>query len=149
MKMQLKSILLFMGLTFIIFTGFKNPDVRGLQALQVNAPPSPVTISSTFTGGTFPSFTGTFTTSGALETSGTVTMVVDLNSNGARVHCSYLFVSSDGTGTITVKEQCQFITSPWKGRWEIVSGTGAYANLKGNGSSLFPPGYEFFVGVIY
>ena len=79
-------------------------------------------------------------------------MVVDVIANGNRVvvaHCFYTFVTPNGT--FTAREECTFATDPAQGRWEIVSGTGAYANLRGNGSSLMPgPGVqELFVGVIY
>jgi hypothetical protein len=110
---------------------------------------TPVTITAVFTGGIFPNLTGHFTTSGALVTSGDVTMAINSNNNGTRAHCVVTLIASDGTGTIIIHQQCQFATSPAKGRWEIVSGTGAYANLKGNGSLLMPPDTEAMTGVIY
>jgi len=57
--------------------------------------------------------------------------------------------ASDGSGTITIHQECQFATSPPKGRWEIVSGTGAYANVRGNGSLRMPPNTEAMRGFIY
>jgi hypothetical protein len=97
--------------------------------------------------GCYPTFQGTFTISGAFETSGTVTMVVDFNSDRTRAHCLYTFV--DGNGTITIREECVFATDPAQGRWEIVSGTGAYENLRGNGSALMPGNQENWEGVIF
>ena len=108
---------------------------------------TPVYINSTFTAGAYPTFTGTFTITGAFEESGTVTMVVDFNINGTRAHCFYTFVGENGT--ITAREECTYATDPAQGRWEIVSGTGAYENLRGNGSSLMPPHHENWQGVIY
>ena len=107
--------------------------------------PVPVTITAAYDFSTFPNTTGTFTTSGALTISGTSTMHVDLNVNGIRAHCVVTLFPSTG-GTIIIDQQCQFATSmpaPYptgqgKGRWEIVSGTGAYANLNGNGSLTMP-----------
>ena len=86
---------------------------------------------------------------GAIETSGTVTMEADFNPNGTRAHCLYVF--DDGTGTITIREQCVFATPllPGRGRWEIVGGTGAYAGLRGNGSALMPDIRELWEGFIY
>ena len=109
--------------------------------------PTPVTITGIYDFSTFPNVWGTFTTSGALTISGTTSMDVGFNSNGTRAHCVVVLIASDGT--ITIHQECQSVTSPWKGRWEIVSGTGAYANLRGNGLVLMPPNTEAMTGVIY
>ena len=112
------------------------------------ATPTPVTITAVYDFSTFPDVTGTFTTSGALTISGTSTMRVDLNPyNGVRAHCLVTLIAPNGT--IYIDQQCQFASSPPKGRWEIVSGTGAYANLNGNGSLTMPPFTEAMTGVIY
>ena len=104
---------------------------------------TPVTISVPFDliGGTYPNllFTGTFTASGTFQPSGDATMDAAFNADGKRIHC--IWTLTDENGSITLHEQCQLATSPWKGRWEIVSGTGAYANLRGNGLSLMPATY--------
>ena len=110
--------------------------------------PVPVTITAVFDFSTFPNVTGTFTTSGALTISGVSQMNVGLNFNGVRAHCVVTLFPSTG-GTIIIDQQCQFATSPPKGRWEIVSGTGAYANLNGNGSLTMPPNTEAMTGFIY
>lgn len=129
--------------------------------------PTPVTITCPFdlTGGTFPNliFTGTFTAAGLPSGSTTGTAEMDANfkatnannSFGQVIHC--LWTLTDAYGTITLHEYCVLATSAWQGRWEIVSGTGAYANLRGNGSSLMPatyggvasPFWEVLTGVIY
>jgi hypothetical protein len=109
--------------------------------------PAPVTITAVYDFSTFPNVSGTFTTSGALTISGTSTMDVGPNINGTRAHCVVTLVTSDGT--ITIHQECVFATNPPQGRWEIVSGTGAYANLKGNGSLTMPPNTEAMTGVIY
>ncbi len=93
--------------------------------------PIPITITATFDFSNFPNVSGTFTTTGALTISGPATMHVDLNPfNGIRAHCVVTLIASNGT--IVIDQQCQFATSPPKGRWEIVGGTGAYANLNGS-----------------
>src|SRR5207249_9375573 len=121
----------------------------GLLASASAAPrPVPVTITAVYDFSTFPNVTGTFTTSGALTISGASAMNVGLNFNGVRAHCVVTLLRSTG-GTIIIDQQCQFATSPPKGRWEIVSGTGAYANLNGNGSLTMPPFTEAMTGVIY
>jgi len=116
----------------------------------------PVTITATFDFSTFPNVSGTFTTTGALTISGPAFMHVELNPfnplnplNGIRAHCVVILTASNGSGTITIDQECQFATSPPKGRWEIVSGTGAYANLNGNGPLTMPPNEEAMTGVIY
>ena len=102
------------------------------------ARPTSVSITAVYDFSTYPDVTGTFTTSGALTISGASTMHLDCKVNGTSVpcHCVVTLIAPDGT--IIIHQQCQFATSPSKGRWEIVSGTGAYANLKGNGSLLMP-----------
>jgi hypothetical protein len=109
--------------------------------------PVPVTITGVYDFTNFPNTTGTFTASGALgNLSGTSTMNVNLNFDGIRAHCVVTLTPSNNLGTIIIDQECQFATSmpaPYptgqgKGRWEIVGGTGAYANLNGNGSLTMP-----------
>src|SRR5207248_9567056 len=102
--------------------------------------PVPVTITGVYDFTNFPNTTGTFTASGALGSlSGISTMNVDLNPfNHIRAHCIVKLIPSNGLGTIIIDQQCQFASPTPKGRWEIVGGTGAYANLNGNGSLTMP-----------
>ena len=110
---------------------------------------APVTITAVYDFSTFPNVAGTFTTSGALTISGTSTMNVGLLAEGTVAHCVVTLTASDNSGTIVIDQECQFASSPPKGRWEIVSGTGAYANLFGNGSLAMPPNQEAMTGYIY
>src|SRR5215471_10672472 len=118
----------------------------------------PVTIIGTYDFSTFPNVTGTFTTSGGGlgGISGTTTMNVGLiGPNGTVAHCVVTLMAPGGN--IVIDQQCQFATSmpaPYptgqgKGRWEIVGGTGAYANLFGNGSLTMPGTEEAMTGFIY
>jgi hypothetical protein len=109
--------------------------------------PSPVTITATYDFSTFPDVTGTFVTTGALTISGDTTMHVELNENGTRAHCVVTLIAPDGA--VIIHQECQFATRPPMGRWQIVSGTGAYANLRGTGSLTMPPDTEAMTGVIY
>ena len=118
----------------------------GSQPSQAAPRKRAVTINSAYTFNTYP-FPGTFTISGAFETSGTVTMEVESIPTTSIFHCLYRFVAPEGT--IVIREQCHFATDPDQGRWEIVSGTGAYANLRGNGSALMPGNLELWQGFIY
>jgi len=126
--MQLRSMLLLLGVSFFIFAGFKSSDQRSAKAIQSNDQPTPVWIELVYTGVLSPgTLTGTFTAHGALETSGTVEMTVHRYANVA--HCSQTL--EDENGTITVLTNCQFSTMD--GTWRVVSGTGAYWDLEGNG----------------
>jgi hypothetical protein len=121
-----------------------------VPSVSATPTPIPVTITAVYDFSTFPNVTGTFTTSGALAISGTSTMDVGLNpGNGVRAHCVVTLTATNGT--IIIDQQCQFATNggSGSGRWEIVGGTGAYANLNGNGSLLMPPNTEAMTGFIY
>jgi hypothetical protein len=111
--------------------------------------PTPITITGTYDFSTFPNLNGTFVTSGALNLSGTSTMNISQNINGVIAHCEVTLTPSDGSGTIVIHQECVFNTPIPQGRWEIVGGTGAYSNLKGNGSTTMPPNQEAMTGVIY
>lgn len=113
-----------------------------------NLPPGKIAIFADFSSNTFPSFSGFFHTTGALIISGTVTMNVTVIANSTRLRCLMVFTKyeTDGTGgTFTAQLEC----SPPDGRWQIVSGTGAYTHLRGNGVLTMPPGSEAMTGVIY
>ena len=113
------------------------------------ARPTPVTITAVYDLSTFPDVAGTFTTGGALAISGDSTMHIGPNHHGTIAQCVVTLIASDGSGTIIIHQECQFATTPATGRWEIVSGTGDYANLRGNGSLLMPVDTEAMTGVIY
>src|SRR6266496_943129 len=108
---------------------------------------TPVTITGTFDFSTFPDVVGTFVTTGALTISGDTTMHVDLNYNGTTAHCVVTLIAPDGN--IIIQQECQFATSPPEGRWEIVGGTGAYANLLLIGSLPTMIGQLVMPGVIF
>ena len=159
MKTQLKTMVLLAGGALISLTGcqksdgFVSPSAQPVAkkadaSIELSSSTrSPVTITGIYDFSTYPNVSGTFTTGGALTISGTTTMDIDEIVPGSIFHCVVKLFASDGT--ITIHQECEFATSPPKGQWQIVSGTGAYANLKGNGSLLMPPDTEAMVGVIY
>ena len=108
-----------------------------------SSPHKPGPVAITIVG--FPD--GTVTATGALETTGTNYMVVRSSgkSHAGAIHCTNYVVTPQGTFTILM--DCQFTTST--GQWCITNGTGAYANIKGNGSLLMPPDQEAMTGYIY
>ena len=52
-------------------------------------------------------------------------------------------------GNITIHKECKFASPTPRGSWQIVGGSGAFANLKGNGSLTTPPNTEAMTGNIY
>ena len=107
---------------------------------------TPITINSAYDFSSYP-YPGTFYTHGALEIEGTVIMEV-YHPNATIFHCVYTFVAPEGT--FIIHEECVYATPlQGQGRWKIVSGTDAYANLQGNGSALMPGNQENWVGFIY
>ncbi len=79
--------------------------------------------------------TGYFTSSGDPTTSGTYSMDVHLAGTDS-LHCSQTLVVAT-VGTITIISDCSMTTNT--GTWYISKGTGAFANLKGNGSLIMSP----------
>jgi hypothetical protein len=77
-------------------------------------------------------------------------MNANINTIFRIAHC--IITLTDDNGTIIIHEECQRGSIPHKGRWEIVSGTGDYANLRGNGSLTMSGPFELeedLVGFIY
>ena len=68
-----------------------------------------------------------------------------VNSFGNVFHCIITLVTSEGT--LTIREECNKTT--FMGQWQIMEGTGAYVNLRGNGKVMMPQGFEVLEGVIY
>jgi hypothetical protein len=131
------------GKATVLFRHLINPlmPIELMQLyLQVN--PIPVTITMTITGGAFPTFTGPITTTGDLIPPAEGSMYV--NSFGNVFHCIITMVTSEGT--ITIREECNKTT--FMGQWQIVDGTGAYANLRGNGKVMMPRRQEVLEGTI-
>ncbi len=141
-KNKLFSVAIALVLIAFFTTGWVSPRPAPIS-------PAAVTITASYDFSTFPNVLGTFVTTGALTISGTSTMDVGPNINGARAHCVVTLTASDGSGTITIHQECAFNTPTPQGSWEIVSGTGAYTNLKGNGPLTMPGNQEAMTGVIY
>jgi hypothetical protein len=105
-------------------------------ATLVLAPASPattgqgVTINSQIVVGPF---TGTWTASGAIADSGTlVEPYVNFVGNG-QLHIERVFTGTQGTITIRIQSTLVGDTLTFTGYWVVVSGTGAYANVHGEG----------------
>ena len=142
------------AITLLLIAFFTTSWLSPTQA-QKRTPVS-ITVPFGYTSGAFPdiTFTGPFTISGAFEASGTAIMVAHLNTNSMVYHCIWTLTADNGSSFV-LKEECVMATNPIKGQWQIVSGTGEYSNLRGNGSSLMPDvedpaiSQEDLTGVIY
>jgi hypothetical protein len=85
---------------------------------------------------------GTFVACCAVNDSGTATadvtsFVPKQNGNEARFEATETLVGSQGTFTLALRGTTGPLTSPRhiaRGRWSVTGGTGAYADLRGNGS---------------
>lgn len=104
-----------------------------LASTAVATTPQPVTFSSQIVVGPF---TGTWSSTGALTDSGTlIEPVVNFVGNG-ELHIERVLTGSNGTITIRIQSKVTGrgggITT-FDGYWAIVSGTGSYANLHGQG----------------
>lgn len=156
---MMKKTISFVLVAFLVLLGSAKSDV--ISAVQPNGNPTPnakprsvyITVPFYYTGGTY-TYEGDFKISGAFESSGRAVMDAAVNVNFKVFHC--IWTLTDTKGTITIHEQCETGTFLSKGRWEIVSGTGDYTNLRGNGSALMPPdltgtgiNWEVLTGVIY
>jgi hypothetical protein len=140
----MKTKISFVLVAFLILLGSARSDVA--SAIQSNGNPTTapkktqvsITVPFHWAAGAPPNvtFTGHFIMTGAIEAEGEAIMVAAINANGMVYHC--IWTLTDANGTITLHEQCEMGSTPVKGRWEIVSGTGIYANLRGNGSALMP-----------
>jgi hypothetical protein len=75
---------------------------------------------------------GTVVATGAINETGTFVMPTQVL--GMALHCTFILTFSDGT--ISIRMNCNMVT--FNGVWKVLSGTGAYRNLKGGGSLVMP-----------
>jgi uncharacterized protein YdeI (BOF family) len=103
------------------------------------APASPatsgqaVTINSQIQTGPF---TGTWTATGAIADSGTLIEPNVIFVGNGQLHIERVFTGAQGTITIRIESTLTGVvgdTGTFNGHWVVVSGTGAYINLHGQG----------------
>jgi hypothetical protein len=128
MLKQLRSTLLLIVVAFIIFTGCKKVCDDDLPIIIVQ-------ISTAFDDKVGYTETGTFTTSGGIQTSGTFVMGVTFAADS--FYCTNKLTAPDGSFTTNMKCSATTMT----GSWEVLSGDGRYKGLKGGGTleMRFPP----------
>jgi hypothetical protein len=125
MKLNLKLTLLFLGASFIFLAGCNKEDEK-----------KAITITVTHLVVTKPIYiSGTFVSTGSIQTSGTSLMIV--NPVGDSAHCTQTMTAPEGT--FTMHQDCS--ATNMTGSWYITSGTGLYAHLHGKGTltMMFPP----------
>ncbi len=157
MKIQLKSMLLLIAGSSIIFTACKKsdglvpPDKRttatSSNAVTTAKPANVFLNTTTLTATGIPPHvvkTGSYVASSELGTSGTY--VMDIRYFGMAIHCTTTFTPAGGD-EFTLYSECQMTTLT--GQWRTISGTGIYTNLSGNGSIIMVPGHENCVGRIF
>jgi hypothetical protein len=126
MKMQLKLMLFLLGGSFMFLMGCKKDEGRATTITGTNL--------AVLKPGTL---TGTFTATGGLNTSGTHVMVIQPVGTDS-IHCTWTMTTPEGT--FIMLQDC--LKPPgMSGRWQIISGTGHYAALRGNGTltMMFAP----------
>lgn len=77
-------------------------------------------------------YTGTISAEGAINAQGENIMYTEVH--GMALHCT--LIATFPLGTLTIRMNCNMKT--FNGRWKILEGTGAYANVKGEGSLIMP-----------
>ena len=125
MKIQLKLMFILFGVSFIFLVGCNKHHGVATTITGTNL--------SELKPGTL---TGTFIATGGLNTSGTYVMVVQpVGADSA--HCTWTLTAPEGT--FILLQDCSLPTLT--GSWHIISGTGHYEDLRGDGSitMMFPP----------
>ena len=113
---------------------------------------APVEIVATVTS---PTFTGTWTSSGAIDDSGTFART-DLHFSGSVEHSptvgafQVVITFTGDDGTFSIRDELRFSSAGLTGTWQVASGTGAYERLSGHGTSefSFETGSVIFTGVL-
>lgn len=127
MKKHLQILLLLLGVISFAFLGCKKDH---------GAQPRSTTFTLEFNTQKQGHFTGFFTASGGVTTSGNCTM--DVTPVGTdSIHCTQT-LEVPNEGTITIFSHCSLPNNT--GAWNVTSGTGRYANLQGEGTLVMSTG---------
>lgn len=138
MRNNVKFLLLLFGVSFLIVSGCKKEHIQRRTSttftLTLVKQPKPGTWNGYFVASGDPTVSGTFT--------------MNVHRAGDSIHCSQTLVVPE-KGSTTIKSDCSLVTMT--GKWYITNGTGAYWNLRGEGSNImsFPansPAIDAFYG---
>jgi hypothetical protein len=142
MKIQLKSMLFLLPLSFIFLMSCKKHEGDEV-----------VTINNTDLAVVKPGIlSGTFTMTGVITVSGTSLM--QSHASGDSSHCTATMTAKEGT--FTMHYDCS--NTNMTGSWHVIDGTGKYTNLRGSGTLVMmrPPnvpsgivGMETLTGVMW
>lgn len=129
-------------LAFISLSSFSYNQNPSLSKSKVHKPEA-ITFHTVSTSSEGSTYFGTVEVSGGITAQGTYTMPTELM--GMALHCTLFLELPDGD--ITIRMNCNMVT--FNGSWQILEGSGAYANLKGNGSLNMPDDVqEILIGKI-
>ena len=92
----------------------------------------PITFFTSATSAEASTYFGIVEASGGINKSGTYVMPTEVH--GMALHCLLIITFPDGT--ITIRMNCNMKTG--NGRWQVLEGTGVYAELEGNGPLVMP-----------
>ena len=126
MRKYLKSVLLLIAVTPLIFSGCKKEHSHQVKIQQI--------LTGANEDG---NATGPFEASGAIKTSGTFVMQITPVGTDS-IHCFNVLTAPEGTIILTMR--CSMVTNT--GEWNITGGSGLYRHLRGDGTLVmeFPPG---------
>jgi hypothetical protein len=124
MKKQVQLLLQLLALSTLLFVGCRKDDnIRYTDTSFILTVTEYITELDNV---------GYFTSTGDPTVAGTYTMDIDMVGTDS-LHCSQTLTVASA-GSITIISDCSMTTKT--GTWYITEGTGAYANLKGNGSLI-------------
>lgn len=130
-------------MSFFMMSSFKTAPSATLSKTQnFNSAASLTIISSNTSTLDNVNYFGNVTLTGAINATGTYTMPTQVL--GMALHCTFILELPQGT--ITIRMLCNMHTL--NGRWTVLSGTGAYQNLRGGGSLFMPGTEEVLVGTV-
>ena len=137
------SIIASCMMAFFMMSSFKTNSSASVLDSQTFSNGSPITIISSNTiSSDGINYTGDVELEGAINASGTYVMPTRVM--GMALHCTFILDLPDGD--ITIRMLCNMNTL--NGRWTVLSGTGAYQNLRGGGSLTMPGIEEELTGTV-
>ena len=137
------SIIASCMMAFFMMSSFRTNSSASALNSQPFSSELPITIiSSNTTSSDGVIYTGDVELEGAINASGTYVMPTQVV--GMALHC--IFILDLPAGDITIRMLCNMHTL--NGRWTVLSGTGAYQNLRGGGYLTMPGIEEELTGTV-
>ena len=130
---SLSTITAFVMFSFLVSSFAPNSNRSSSKSINIDRA-TPISIvglgNPLLTQGS--TYFGTVIISGAFNAVGTYEMPTQVH--GMALHCTFNLTFPNGT--ITIRMNCNMVT--FDGVWKVLDGTGAYSNLKGEGSLVMP-----------